>query len=419
LGRALYLSETSGLFWRGGFNAGQIKVVGMAQSSRIGALDFWRGLVLIAILFDHIPGNWLENITPRNYGFSDSAEAFVFLSGLAVGVIYVARARKAGVFEVVVACLRRALKLYGVHLATTAAALAIFGLATLVTGVNDLVAAHGRSLVFDNPARGVAAIAALSHQIGYFNILPLYIALMIWAPVAVVMTLTRPWLALAVSFALYVATRAWGWNLPTWPEDGHWFFNPLAWQLLFTAGVAVADLWRAGPPPLSAPFVVASVALLIAGALVVTDAFGLAAGLRAGVSSIANFGKQNLGVLRIAHFFALAYLVSAIPSLVRLANAEFGEGLRQLGRNSLPIFAFGSLYAAVGQALTGVSTPFLSQILVHALEMLYTILGVSLSFLLAYRLECKPSFPLASSLLVALRLRSRRAANLRPSSQRG
>ena len=50
--------------------------------------------MLIAILIDHIPGNPLENWTPRNFGLSDSAEAFVFLSGLSVGLIYVPSARK-------------------------------------------------------------------------------------------------------------------------------------------------------------------------------------------------------------------------------------------------------------------------------------------------------------------------------------
>ena len=52
----------------------------MAKSSRVGAIDFWRGLVLIAILVDHIPGNGLEYATPRNFGLSDSAEGFIFLS---------------------------------------------------------------------------------------------------------------------------------------------------------------------------------------------------------------------------------------------------------------------------------------------------------------------------------------------------
>ncbi len=50
----------------------------MEKAKRIGGIDFWRGAVLIAILVDHIPGNVLENFTPRNFGLSDSSEAFVF-----------------------------------------------------------------------------------------------------------------------------------------------------------------------------------------------------------------------------------------------------------------------------------------------------------------------------------------------------
>ena len=93
------------------------------SANRIRDIDFWRGAVLIAILIDHIPGNPLENWTPRNFGLSDSAEAFVFLSGLSVGLIYLPRAFKYGLEPVAGGCLKRALKLYGVHIALTVAAL--------------------------------------------------------------------------------------------------------------------------------------------------------------------------------------------------------------------------------------------------------------------------------------------------------
>src|SRR5579871_5361089 len=114
----------------------------MDKGNRVGAIDFWRGAVLVAILIDHIPGNLLEHATPRNFGLSDSAEAFVFLSGLSVGMIYLPRARSRGWLEVALACARRAAKLYGVHIALTAAALAIFAGAWFVSGLDDLVEAH-------------------------------------------------------------------------------------------------------------------------------------------------------------------------------------------------------------------------------------------------------------------------------------
>ena len=151
------------------------------SANRVRDIDFWRGAVLIAILIDHIPGNPLENWTPRNFGLSDSAEAFVFLSGLSVGLIYLPRAFKYGLEPVAGGCLKRALKLYGVHIALTVAALAVFGAAYWASGVPDLIQAHGRAFVFGSPGNGLLGLALLSHQLGYFNILPLYIVLMLWA----------------------------------------------------------------------------------------------------------------------------------------------------------------------------------------------------------------------------------------------
>ena len=59
----------------------------MALATRIATVDFARGLVLVAMTIDHLPGNVLEHFTPRNFALSDSAEAFVFLSGLSVGLV--------------------------------------------------------------------------------------------------------------------------------------------------------------------------------------------------------------------------------------------------------------------------------------------------------------------------------------------
>jgi hypothetical protein len=68
----------------------------MTSVNGIRDIDFWRRAVLIVILIDHIPGNPLEHFTPRNFGLSDSAEAFVFLSGLSAGLIYLPRACEYG-----------------------------------------------------------------------------------------------------------------------------------------------------------------------------------------------------------------------------------------------------------------------------------------------------------------------------------
>ena len=49
-------------------------------------LDMFRGLALVMIFINHVPGTFYETLTSRNFGFSDAAEAFVFMSGLAAGL---------------------------------------------------------------------------------------------------------------------------------------------------------------------------------------------------------------------------------------------------------------------------------------------------------------------------------------------
>src|SRR5260370_8097487 len=51
-------------------------------------LDLFRGMGLWMIFLDHIPHDVVAWLTLRNYGFSDAAEFFVFISGYLAGYIY-------------------------------------------------------------------------------------------------------------------------------------------------------------------------------------------------------------------------------------------------------------------------------------------------------------------------------------------
>ncbi len=48
------------------------------------AVDFWRGLALVFIFINHIPGIYYGRFTHANYSLSDSADLFVFLAGWAL-----------------------------------------------------------------------------------------------------------------------------------------------------------------------------------------------------------------------------------------------------------------------------------------------------------------------------------------------
>ena len=51
-------------------------------------LDLLRGFANWAIYLDHIPNNAVNWATQRNYGFSDAADLFVFISGYTASFVY-------------------------------------------------------------------------------------------------------------------------------------------------------------------------------------------------------------------------------------------------------------------------------------------------------------------------------------------
>ena len=66
-------------------------------------LDLFRGLALWLIYVDHIPQNIVNWVTIRNYGFSDAAEIFVFISGYTAAFVYGRAMQERGF---IVACAR-------------------------------------------------------------------------------------------------------------------------------------------------------------------------------------------------------------------------------------------------------------------------------------------------------------------------
>jgi hypothetical protein len=59
--------------------------------------------------------------------------------------------------------------------------------------------------------------------------------------------------------------------------------------------------------------------------------------------------KSDLGLLRLLHFLALAYVVTQLRLGEALQGSTFGAEMARLGRNALPVFAVGSVLSALGE----------------------------------------------------------------------
>src|SRR6266536_6410577 len=326
----------------------------MSAHARIDAIDFWRGFALLTIFADHMPYSVLAHVTHRNFGLSDAAEAFVFLSGMSAALAYGPRFHDGRIAAGLRAVGRRLLTLYGVQILLSLLALGIVVMVALMVDY-DVMEDEDR-LVLSNPGRGFLAIRGLAHQIDFSNILPLYIVLLFAAPALIMLARLDERLMLAASATVYLLARACSLNIPIWPTEGGWFFNPFTWQLLFTIGLFAGLRLKApthfkNPAPFNRGLFAMCLAVLLLLALIVTNGFGLVPGLWDGVRGILDDDKRVLGIARLVHFLALAYVVhySGLVQLVR-RTAIFAP-LCLIGRYSLPVFATGAILCTIGLAV--------------------------------------------------------------------
>jgi len=119
----------------------------MMPGKRVDAIDFWRGFALLTIFIDHVPDNAFQHITFKNFGFSDAAELFVFLSGVSVALAYGTRFFQCEAWGAVRAVLRRAFTLYWVQALTSLLIIGLFAFAAGWWDNDDLVEDPDRDLV--------------------------------------------------------------------------------------------------------------------------------------------------------------------------------------------------------------------------------------------------------------------------------
>src|SRR6266567_4524345 len=314
-----------------------------------------------------MPYSVLAHVTHHNFGLSDAAEAFVFVSGMSAALAYGPRFHDGRIAAGLRAVGRRLLTIYGVQILLTLLALGIVMLVAFL--VDDNVMEDEDRLVLSNPARGVVAILGLAHQIDYSNILPLYIVLLFATPGLIMLARLDGRLMLTASATVYLLSRACSLNIPTWPAEGGWFFNPFAWQLLFTIGLFVGLRLKAAThfksaAPFNGGLFAMCVAVLLLSTFVVTNGFGLVPGLWDGVRGNLDDDKRVLGIARLVHFLALAYVVhySGLTQLGR--RAAIFAPLCLIGRHSLPVFATGAILCTIGLAVMDEDWPGMSYSLI-------------------------------------------------------
>jgi hypothetical protein len=322
-------------------------------------LDFFRGVALILIFIDHIPENVLSLFTLQSICFFDAAEVFIFISGFTAALVYGRRMATKGPLHASAQVWRRAWQLYVAHIFLFVLFVAEVSY-TAAKVKNPMYTEEMRVADFlQEPHIAVIKALLLQFQPVFLDILPMYIVMLAIFP-AVLLGLRRNWLLVAVpSVLVYAAVHFFDISVPAYPAGHVWFFNPLAWQLLFIAGALLAYLRDAGADfSRSLRVLYPLAAVLFVGSVIVRVSWTLHTYWEAVppllLKELWPADKTDLSVVRLIPFFALVVLVAVrVPPTARFLSSAAMRPLVICGQQSLEIFCIGILLSALGHFVIG------------------------------------------------------------------
>lgn len=309
-------------------------------------LDVLRGFALLTIFVDHVPHNSLSMLTLRNFGFADAAELFVILAGfssmMAYGRVFEQRGLRAGLRRVGARCL----KLYAYQVILLFALLGIIISFREYSGFGE----PELSRLLNESGNVLLPGLQLRAQPSLLNILPLYIVLVSVFPLLHAGLRLSPLLTCMASASLWITANVEpNFNLTNWLDGRGWFFNPFAWQFLFTIGAtaSLALAERGGSLPKLH---------WLAGLCWAYLGFAFLASVRWPAWAFGPFamnppGKTNLSWLRLLDVLALMYLFMSSSGMAQLVRHRWLARVEACGRHSLEIFALGTALALIGGVL--------------------------------------------------------------------
>ncbi|ALE03122.1 OpgC family protein [Bartonella ancashensis] len=354
-----------------------------ASSHRNTHVDVFRSLALLTIFINHIPGTIYSHMTHKNFGFSDSTEVFVLLSGIALGLTCKEDfPQEIKITTHIRKSFKRALKFYTAYLSTSFITLFFFIGAFFIWQCDQLIAKNNISLFITDPFIAFLSLLSFGHQLGYNNILSLYIVFALFSPFALYLSSKNKGLFLLGSFVLYLVCSFYRTAPPSYPLPGHWFLNPLSWQFLFVIGLTSTLYIKQGGRIICRPLIIfAAISYLILSLLWVRLHWWGSLAWIGWSWPLFDFNKTFLGIPRLLHIISLSSLILCLPCLYERFNLSNRHCLTILGKHGLPVFTTGTVVAMAAQVINILTTrTFLS-------DSFLVFGGIGLQFAVAYCCE--------------------------------
>jgi hypothetical protein len=346
-------------------------------------LDLFRGVANWAIFLDHIPDNVVNWITTRNYGFSDAADLFVFISGYTASFVYARMMLERGFIVGATRLTKRVWQLYVAHIILFVIYIASISYLALRFGDSEMINEFNVAGLVDNATETLRQGLFLRFKPLNLDVLPLYIVLMGLFPPVLWFMLRKPDLTMVLSIVLWLVARHNGWNLTAYPA-GQWYFNPYCWQVLFVFGAWCAlGGARRSMAVINSPVTLWLCLGYLLFALVMTMAgrFPAFGGMFPEwlFSAFNPNDKTNLAPYRFLHFVVIVILVIRfVPKEWPGLEWKVFDPLIVCGQQSLAVFCVGVFLSFVGHfELSMSSGSLLAQIFV-------SVAGIAIMTTVAY-----------------------------------
>jgi hypothetical protein len=258
------------------------KTIDVPSRPRSLELDMIRGMALFVMLSDHLLGNPWTVLTSKPIGLFSGADLFVFASGMAAGLKY-----------------------------------------------RGLYATGGMTKVWSGVVRSWVILLATCAILRTWSNLSgiLYPYVIFWGLIVVLAPVCARGWRKAVLLATFLGWLA-AFVVPLPAPFDRWVFNPLSWQLLFSAGFLFGHRKASGDAPLPRreTWLVLATAIAVAGFLLRHSPMDTAGWLYN--------GSPSVGPLRLLDFLAVAYVCYHRVRVPERLAKQFAS----VGRHGLWVF---------------------------------------------------------------------------------
>lgn len=321
-------------------------------------IDFIRGVFILMMCADHfgyllalIGSNAQAKVyTYNSIGWSSGAEFFVFFSGYVIATVYSKTMGEAGFWKAQLRSTHRAWELYARNALVFMLALAM--MRALFDGNAALYAATQLDRAGRLADNGILAFMSLQYAPTYLEVLPMYMQLVLFAPLFLWLHARTRVASIALSALVWALVQL---KVPLGLDvlGVRGTFNPWAWQFVFFLG-----MWFAKERPLTnfdrtrrrskVAAIIGVLALCTLVKLIDKSNFVLPV---LGAIDVPGHAKPDLEPLRLAHFLLVVYLIGVmLPANDWVKQRLLTRGIAQVGTHSLDCFCFSILlnYATAG-----------------------------------------------------------------------